>query len=489
MRQTCIGAIGTNILVRIPRTHAHVWAVALLTGFLCGDAQSVSALEDQQRESRLVTQETSFQPDASALPISAGPDSALPAPPPTTNLYSETYWSAFADVDLATLRKAAQNDPEARFAEAMTLLAGGDFERAESAFAAASQQRADVNVAVAAQVMLATTLRYQRKWSQLRDLPLSSALSAPDKLVTSELEQWGKAFADAKPQVIEFPNELQLLPLKVTAVGTPMIRVRINGNYYDFWLDTGSSMTVVSSAVAADARIAALSREALVVRTFAGSAPVRAASLARVEIGSIVIVNCPAVIIDDALMYLRASAQGVPPGGLHVDGIIGWDTLRQFDLTMDYAGGQITLAQPVLRGSSADAGRMLAWVGKPLVEVATKGGTKLHFMLDTGAQSTFLNATVIDKAGASARKSDIRVFGIAKTGRQTDRVVPFLTLNVGGKSLRLQDVIVYGPVLSSLINSDVILGSDVARFGPIHIDATNGVFTVGALTGGEDAAE
>ena len=489
MRQTCIGATGANILVRIPRPHAHVWAVAFLTGFLCGDPQSVFALEGQQRESRLVNQEATFQPDASALPIDAGPDSALPTPPPSTNLYSETYWSAFADVDLPTLRRAAQSDPEARFAEAMTLLANGDFDRAESAFAAASQQRADVNVAVAAQVMLATTLRYERKWTQLRDLSLTSPLSAPDQLVTSELEQWGKAFAAAQPQVIEFPSEPQLLPLKVTAVGTPMIRVRINGNYYDFWLDTGSSMTVISSAVAADARIAALSQDALVVRTFAGSAPVRAASVARVEIGSVVIVNCPAVIIDDALMYLRTSAQGVPPRGLHVDGIIGWDTLRQLDLTMDYEGGQLTIAEPVLRSGGADAGRMLAWVGKPLVEVATKSGAKLHFMLDTGAQSTFLNATVVDKAGASMKKSDIRVFGIAKTGRQTDRVVPSLALNVGGKSLRLQDVIVYGPVLSSLINSDGILGSDVARFGPIHIDATNGVFTVGALIGREDAAE
>ena len=489
MRQTCIGAMGSNILVRNPRTHPRVWAALFLTGLVCGDVQVASALSDQQRESRLATEET-FQPNLTATAFIGGPDSTLasPAPAAPTTLFSESYWSAFADVDLAALHTAAKSDPETRFAEAMTLLANGNIGSADSAFAAASQQRTDINVAVAAQVMLATTLRYEHKWSQLRDLPLNSLLSAPDKLLTSELEQWGKAFADAEPQVIEFPSELQRLPLKVTAVGTPMIRVRMTGNDYDFWLDTGSSMTVISSAVAADAKISALSPAILTVRTFAGSAPVRAASVARLEIGSIVIVNCPAVIIDESLMYLRASAQGVPPGGLHVDGIIGWDTLRQFDLTMDYADGEITLAQPVRRSGVADAERTLAWVGKPMVEVGTKAGAKLHFMLDTGAQSTFLNATVVDKAGASAKKSDTRVFGLAKTGRQTDRVVPFLTVKVGGKSMRLQDVIVYGPVVSSLINSDGILGSDVARFGPIHIDATNGVFTVGALAR-EDAAE
>jgi hypothetical protein len=163
-------------------------------------------------------------------------------------------------------------------------------------------------------MMLATTLRYERKWSQLRDLPLTSLLSAQDKLVTSDLEQWGKAFADAEPQVIEFPGEPLVMPLKVTTVGTPMIRVSINGNLYDFWLDTGSSMTVISSAVAADANIAALSDDTMMVRTFGGSAPVKAAFVKRVEIGSIVIKNCPAVIIDESLMYLRTSEAGTPRG-------------------------------------------------------------------------------------------------------------------------------------------------------------------------------
>jgi len=491
MRQTCIGAIGSNILVRIPRTRARVWAGAFLTGLVCGDGQAASALSDQQRESKLATQEAAFQPDVSATLLSGGPDSTLASLTPTgsTILFSETYWSAFANFDLTTLRHSAQSDPESRFAEGMTLLASGNVETAESAFAAASQQRTDVNVAVASQIMLATTLRYERKWKQLRDLSLTSALSAQDKLLTSELEQWGKAFADAEPQSIEFPTDPFVLPLKVTAVGTPTIRVRINGNTYDFWIDTGSSMTVVSSAVAADAKIEALSQDTLAVRTFAGSAPVRPASVKRIEIGSIVIINCPVVIIDESQMYLRASSESVPARGVHVDGILGWDTLRQLDLPMDYARGAILLAEPVRRTNGTDVGRTLAWLGKPLVELGTKLGGKLHFMLDTGAQITFLNATVIEKTGASTKNSDGRVFGIARTGRRTDRMVPFLTLNIGGKPIKLQDVIVYGPVFSGLINSDGILGSDVSRFGAIHIDATNGVFTVGELGGLEDATE
>jgi len=54
--------------------------------------------------------------------------------------------------------------------------------------------------------------------------------------------------------------------------------------------------------------------------------------------------------------------------------------------------------------------------------------------------------------------------------------------------MRLRDVIVYGPASSGLINIDGILGSDIAQFGTVHINATSGVFSIDSgLT--EDGAE
>jgi len=67
--------------------------------------------------------------------------------------------------------------------------------------------------------------------------------------------------------------------------------------------------------------------------------------------------------------------------------------------------------------------------------------------------------------------------------------VPLLALNVAGKHVALENVLVYGPIPSGLINCDGILGSDLARFGTIHIDATNGLFSVGSSGISEDAAE
>ena len=496
MRQHQFGAIRSDNYVRSVRYRAYHSAFALGLAFLTGYSSIGGALTDSRlatRSQRVVMLQPSPRHSYSAIaPDSAyaRADSAFVAPVPgaAPRLFSERYWSAFADLDLPMLRESARGDTETTFAEAMHLLAAGDGESAENLFLVVSKQQADVSAAVAAQVMLATTLRYEHKWTQLRDLRLTSSLSDLDKQLTDDLERWGKAFENAERELTQFPARPVKLSLRVTPVGTPTVRVRINGEEYDFWLDTGSSMTVISSEVARESRVVALSNDVLTVRTFAGSAPVNAAVLKRLEIGPIVLTNSPAVIIETKLMYLRSSAEGVPARGLKVDGILGWDVIRQFDLTMNYATGTITLKHPLPRGFGETAPQNLAWLGKPMVDVETKEGLKLHFMLDTGAQSTFLNGTAVEKAGAGTKSSDQKVFGIAQTGRETEQVVPFLTLNAGGKSLRLRDVIVYGPASSGLINIDGILGSDIAQFGTLRIDATNGVFQIGSAVT-EDGAE
>ena len=108
------------------------------------------------------------------------------------------------------------------------------------------------------------------------------------------------------------------------------------------------------------------------------------------------------MIIDASLMHLQSAANGVPPRGIVVDGIIGWDTIRQFDLTMNYSArkGHHPGAGFVI--SSMAGSRIFTGSASHLLEARTRSGDKYHFTLDTGAQSSFLNATVLEKIGASA---------------------------------------------------------------------------------------
>src|SRR5207244_6606453 len=125
MRQTCIGATGSSIHARLPVFPTHAWVAAFLLWLMFGLVQPASASNHELTYRRFVTRQANFQPSPGLALGSAATDSALPVAS-APNLYSETYWTAFADLDLTTLRNAAQTDAEARFAEAMSLLAEGN---------------------------------------------------------------------------------------------------------------------------------------------------------------------------------------------------------------------------------------------------------------------------------------------------------------------------------------------------------------------------
>lgn len=421
-----------------------------------------------------------------------GLEEVLAQPSPTTQSSSsysaghqpsmagfEEYWTALAEFNVPGLRRAARNELEMQFSDGVALLAAGYQERAESSFLAISRQRGDANIAVASEILLAMTLLGEQKWATLRDVTANSLLSPPDKKNAAELGRWGKAFAGVDRPVTIFPSNSVKLRLSLSPVGTPTIQVRINGSEYQFWLDTGSTITVLSSDVASNAGVALIGSDTLSVGTFAAAAPARPAVVKRLEVGPIALLNSPAIVIDTDLMRVKAAGERIPPKGLQIDGIIGWDIIRQFSISMDYERGTITIQKPESLGTIGTAAQNLTWVGKPIIDARTESGNKIHFALDTGAQGTLLNGSVLNKMAVTSQTSSARVFGIAQTEGQVARRVSALKLDVAGRSLELEDLTVYSPASWSLVEYDGVFGSDISRFGTIKIDATNGLFSVG----------
>ena len=399
--------------IRVRRVHFEIWGVAAFLALPTGCLETGTAIASLQRDLSAVAPvgkvpdsgtRTAGGPSANAT--SAEPDQSLV-------LYSDEYWRALADLDIAASRLVARGEPEVAFAEAVALLAAGDYEEAARLFTAMSTQTSDTPVAAASQAMLATTLMHQHKWEQLRDLTVTLNLPSEYQPNVAELEPWGKAFAGLDHQVIVFPSEPVSVQLGISAAGTPSIRVRINGRNYSFWLDTGSTLTVLSSTVAADAGIATLGQEILRVATFTGSAPVKPAVLKRMEIGPLVITNSPAMIMDASLMRIKGSAAEASWEGQSIDGIIGWDVIRHLAITMDFARGTVLLKQPENLGTIGTSAQNLTWIGKPFVQVRTTRGETVQFTLDTGAQSTFVNEAVVKKVRAGTTSLDVRIFGIA----------------------------------------------------------------------------
>lgn len=253
------------------------------------------------------------------------------------------------------------------------------------------------------------TLQYQDKWDALAALRNDSSQPPGDRSDLASIELWAMAFRNVPPETLHFRSSSMLLPMSVSAVGTPLVPVRIKGRVYNFWLDTGSSMTMLASDVARDLNITPITRDTLEIVTSTGRVSSNPSLIPELQIGQLTVRNAPTMIVDEAMMRMREPTRLDLGPRVKIDGIIGFDIIRQLDLEVDYGDATLLVRNPATSRRHTD--RNMFWVGLPVVRMTTTDGTLLHFGLDTGAQLTFVTETLLYKLGIEAARTESRRVG------------------------------------------------------------------------------
>jgi hypothetical protein len=388
------------------------------------------------------------------------------------------YWGALAELRPEAATKVARTFSQKLFAESLRFMIDGEMERAEVGFASLQETADDSLLRSGARVAYSAVLQYEEKWNILALVP--PAVSPDRDADRAGVERWAAVFKNVPAKTFDFHSRLVVLPLTFSAIRTPIIPVRINGHEYHFWLDTGSSLTIVSSDVAARLRIAPVSTDTLEMVTTTGRVKALPAIIAKLELGEISVQNANAMIVDEKLMEMRESKRGeeLTDGARKIDGIIGYDIIHRLDVEIDYDELQVRLRDPAVRRGD-HAARNLFWLGVPVVRLLAGDGTPLHFGLDTGADETFGTETLLDKLELQADRRDARsVGGLAGVASLQAPVVHLLRLTVRDRPLFLRELVIYAPVYRTLVSLDGVLGSDASRAGIVRLDATNGVFSV-----------
>jgi hypothetical protein len=160
-----------------------------------------------------------------------------------------------------------------------------------------------------------------------------------------------------------------------------------------------------------------------------------------------------------------------------LDGIIGFDILRQLDLELDYSENVLRLRNPA--NSRPEGDRNMFWVGLPVIRLTSLDDIPLHFGLDTGAQQTFVTETLLDKLQLQAKRIESRrVGGLGGEISLRAPVMPDLQVLVRGFPILFRGAAVRAPVYQVLASLDGVLGGDVWNSGIVRIDMTNGIFAI-----------
>jgi hypothetical protein len=388
-----------------------------------------------------------------------------------------SYWEALAELIPADAVVAARTPSEKEFAEALGNLMSGDLAKAEQRFGELRRTANDSIIRAGSRVIYTATLQYQEKWSALAALKNEPSESKLDRSDKASIELWADAFKNVPPKTFTFRSSVSRMPMSMSAVGTPLIPVRIGGKVYNFWLDTGSSLSMLASDVARDLKILPLVPDTLEIVTSTGRVKANPALIPQLEIGQLVVRNAPTMVVEESMMEMSEPRAIELSTHVKIDGIIGFDIIRQMDLEVDYGENVLRLRDP--SNSRPDGDRNLFWVGLPVIRLMSTDGIPLHFGLDTGAQLTFVTETLLDKLQLqAARIESRRVGGLGGEISLRAPVLPDLRVMVRRYPIIFKGAVVRAPVYQVLASLDGVLGGDVWNSGIVRIDMTNGVFAI-----------
>ena len=386
------------------------------------------------------------------------------------------YWEALAELHPADAIGAAHNPAEAEFAEALGNLMSGDIEKAEERFGRLRTSATDSIIRAGSRVVYTATLQYQEKWQTLATLK-DEKTTAPEVHDRASIELWANAFKDVPPKIFTFGSSAGRLQMTVSEVGTPLVPVKIHNKVYNFWLDTGSSLTMLASDVASELSIHPIVSDTLEIVTSTGRVSAQPALIPKLTLGPLTVDNAPAMIVEETMMRMPEPQTVGRFPLVKIDGIIGFDIIRQLDLELDYSEGMLVLRNP--SRSRRESNRNMFWIGLPVIRIDTDDGQPLHFGLDTGAQLTFVTETLLDKLQISpARIENRRVGGLGGEISMRAPVMPDLRVYVRGFPIIFRGAFVRAPVYQVLASLDGVLGGDVWNTGIVRIDATNGIFAI-----------
>jgi hypothetical protein len=392
---------------------------------------------------------------------------------------AKNFWTAIVNLDPDYPLSHPTSSDERQFAAAMGMAMAGEADEAELLLDSLRRVTGDPLVRSASRILLTAMLQYQDKWKDLAELaPLRSIELDSTERDPAGVELWASAFKGVPRREIVFPEGAVILPLRLSAAATPVIPVEINGKPKLFWLDTGSSMSIVASDVAAECSVDALISDTLEVATTTGRVPARPAMIKQLQLGGISITNSTAMIVSSDLMRVRMGQADATAAALKIDGIIGFDIISRLNVRIDYLNSTVRLAKSV---KAAERGRTrnLFWVGTPIVRLIAPGGVPVHLGLDTGAQETYATERILGKFRVPTFLGERQhVAGFAGTKKFRGRFIRDIRLSLGGRNLLFQKLLIFAPASASVVNLDGVLGSDVGRTGVVLIDAANGVFSI-----------
>ncbi len=410
--------------------------------------------------------------------VEVGAERAHPTAP--SRAYRDI-WEAIQNVDIPAALHLSRSREQTQITDAIESLIRGDVPQAQRT-ALPLLAAEDSTVRMAARLTYGAALSSQSNWTKLAEFSDSLRNQQRYKGQSSDaagVEAWARAFRSVKT-TSSYSDTLMVLPLQYSPSGTPIIYVYLNGVLKRLWVDTGASISILSSITAAQCGVVPITNDTLELMTSVGRLSARPGVLKSVYIGGLHLENAPTMIVDANALSIPIQLMDMGADviqHMRIDGIIGWDILRSLDLTIDDINRRIIVRKPKPEVGGAEPN--VFWFGVPIVALTASNGAKLHLSLDTGAEETYGTQSFAVKTRARSVMAERRyVQGFGARRRERGVVIPSVRVFLGSVPVRLERLFLYNARYPTIFELDGTLGADVFDGNVVRLDLANGRFEI-----------
>ncbi|MFC2120138.1 retroviral-like aspartic protease family protein [Bacteroidota bacterium] len=309
---------------------------------------------------------------------------------------------------------------------------------------------------------------YEKKWDSVIKIYSLHSFSENEDTSILDLARFYSKYNDEKIVL----NSTLNIPYKPNRVGTPIIEVKVNGKKYRFWVDTGCGMTVLSLKTAKECNIKQNSSISTIAKAATGySVNTTPGLIDSLSIDNLKVYNHHCIIF--ASKNLEFKILGIRL--LKIDGIIGWNLLQEFDVTINDKTKTLSLATSINNEKEEN----FFWWSKPLIACTDSVGQSLLFFIDTGASKAGLYEPFLDKIDTSnAIKRNTRMVSVGGLRKIRSYMFPNIKLNTGGQTLILENVSTLPSNTNGLFEIDGVLGMKELKNCIMHFNIKQGFFTI-----------
>ena len=375
-----------------------------------------------------------------------------------------TYWTAMRCC-LPELRSRYQVPGEKiDFSDGLIDIKKGKIKEAEIIFKKLIKESENDTIVSNSRLILSSLLKYQSKWQEY--LTYFKTNSETDS--AAKVRLLFPAFMGSKA-ISKFANEADTISIKIKK-GLIFVPVSINGKEYEFLFDTGAENTTLSSEIAKDAGVYILDTHPSGLISSTGQVTsINSALINELNFANFTSYNHPCFISDISNLKYKFLFFTI----LSLDGLIGWDIIKNLDIEIDYYNEKMIIRRPVEKNVKD---KNLFWLNRPIVNIKGHNGVDLFFTIDLGAQySSFYDFLLVKVKTDEIQNNQEETWGIGGKVNADVKIIPKISFVLDNYELKYTDLKSSIEANDEFLKLDGVLGNDFPMNNILKIDASNGI--------------